>query len=531
MKNALSQIAFTLILCSCLFAVVAQAQTTAFTYQGKLTDTSAAASGTYHMQFRLYGAPTGNLLQFGPTIENTNVSVNNGIFTVVLDFGSGISFSGLYMQISIKRPADTSYTTLTPRQRLTSALGAVRSLDANAADSLSALCDLCVTDSQVSSVSGSKVVGAVNDALNAVNANNATTAGNVTGVVGIANGGTGSSIKNFVDLSTDQANIGGIKTFTGAQINFSLANGFVARGGNGSVPASGNGSRMMWHAGKAAFRAGWVIEDEWDETNIGLHSVATGQETIASGKNSVAMGYLTKATGEQSFAMGFNTLASGSFSTAIGRAVYATASDSIALGLSASTNGKQGSFVFGDASLSNGTINATAPNQFVVRAQRIWLGTNSSVTATQGYFLETSTGAGLTTGGAWFNSSSRELKTNFAPVNSRDVLRKVLQLPIQTWNYKSENPSTRHIGAMSQDFHQFFKFGDSEESIATVDADGVALAAIQGLNEELKDELKDRDAKIKRLEEQVKQQQVLVDAMRKMLCQQSSEAEICKEDK
>ena len=123
------------------------------------------------------------------------------------------------------------------------------------------------------------------------------------------------------------------------------------------------------------------------------------------------------------------------------------------------------------------------------------------------------------------------MKTNFAPVNSRDVLRKVLELPIQTWNYKSENADTRHIGAMSQDFHKAFQLGDSAESIATVDADGVALAAIQGLNEELKDELKDRDVKINWLEEQVKQQQVLLDAMRKMLCRQNPQTDICKENK
>src|SRR4030095_16796304 len=62
------------------------------------------------------------------------------------------------------------------------------------------------------SVDGTKVSG------NVANANNATaavTAGNVTGVVGVANGGTGSSTQNFVDLTTNQSNIGGNKSFTG----------------------------------------------------------------------------------------------------------------------------------------------------------------------------------------------------------------------------------------------------------------------------------------------------------------------------
>jgi hypothetical protein len=58
---------------------------------------------------------------------------------------------------------------------------------------------------------------------------------------------------------------------------------------------------------------------------------------------------------------------------------------------------------------------------------------------------------------------------------------------------------------MAQDFYAAFGTGGDNEHIGTVDADGVALAAIQGLNEELQDtktELKERDAKIKALEAQ-----------------------------
>jgi hypothetical protein len=38
---------------------------------------------------------------------------------------------------------------------------------------------------------------------------------------------------------------------------------------------------------------------------------------------------------------------------------------------------------------------------------------------------------------------------------------------------------------MAQDFHAAFGLGTDERHIATVDADGVALAAIQGLNQKL----------------------------------------------
>lgn len=91
--------------------------------------------------------------------------------------------------------------------------------------------------------------------------------------------------------------------------------------------------------------------------------------------------------------------------------------------------------------------------------------------------------------------SDRNAKRDLEPVNSRDVLEKVAALPLSTWSYIAD-PNVRHLGPMAQDFRAAFEVGQDEKSIATVDADGVALAAIQGLNqkvEELGNELKRRD--------------------------------------
>jgi trimeric autotransporter adhesin len=81
-------------------------------------------------------------------------------------------------------------------------------------------------------------------------------------------------------------------------------------------------------------------------------------------------------------------------------------------------------------------------------------------------------------------------------VNARDVLSHVATLPLEMWNFRAQDPSIRHIGPMAQDFYAAFGVGEDEKHISTVDADGVALAAIQGLYQELKD----RDAKIATLE-------------------------------
>ena len=78
---------------------------------------------------------------------------------------------------------------------------------------------------------------------------------------------------------------------------------------------------------------------------------------------------------------------------------------------------------------------------------------------------------------------------------------------------------------MAQDFFSTFKLGEGDKTIATIDPDGVALAAIQGLNEELKD----RDAKIDGLQEQVKRQQDQIDGLKKLVCLDHPEAAVCKE--
>ncbi len=201
------------------FSASAFAQTTAFTYQGRFTDTTIAqpTNGTYTMTFRLFDAATGgNQIPNNTTGVTSMVSVINGIFTVKLDFGAAaFNASGArYLEIQV------GSTILTPRQEITSTPFANRATNAAAADSLSANCVGCVTNAQINGIDGSKVTGTVANANaaamanTATTANSATTAGNVTGIVAIANGGTGSATQNFVDLSSNQT-IGGNKNFSG----------------------------------------------------------------------------------------------------------------------------------------------------------------------------------------------------------------------------------------------------------------------------------------------------------------------------
>jgi hypothetical protein len=97
-------------------------------------------------------------------------------------------------------------------------------------------------------------------------------------------------------------------------------------------------------------------------------------------------------------------------------------------------------------------------------------------------------GARLSNGGTWVNGSDRNRKDGFAAVSPREVLDKLAALPIQTWHYTNETAGIRHLGPMAQDFRAAFGLSSDDKSIATVDADGVALAAIQGLNQKVESE-------------------------------------------
>jgi hypothetical protein len=98
-------------------------------------------------------------------------------------------------------------------------------------------------------------------------------------------------------------------------------------------------------------------------------------------------------------------------------------------------------------------------------------------------------------------TSDRNAKENFDSISPAEVLAKVVGLPIQQWNFKNDG-STRHIGPVAQDFYEAFKVGSDDKHIATVDADGVALAAIQGLNQKVEGGTKRADARIEQLEAQ-----------------------------
>jgi len=155
------------------------------------------------------------------------------------------------------------------------------------------------------------------------------------------------------------------------------------------------------------------------------------------------------------------------------------------MGTLASTNLQPGAFVYGDAS-TDAVVTAMGPNQFVVRAA----GGFRFRTA-----ADLSTGCDLPSGSGTFScTSSRDAKENFRDENGERVLAQIARVPVQSWNYKTQDPGIRHLGATAQDFYAAFQLGEGETTISTVDADGINLLAVQALERRTREQAREIEA-------------------------------------
>ena len=109
------------------------AQTPEWTYQGRLLDSNLPPTAAYDFQFSLWNSPE-NGTQQGTTQTALGVAVANGTFTVSLNFGAQFDGSARFLQIAVRNAGGGAYTTLDPRQPITSGPYAIRSLNSTTAD-------------------------------------------------------------------------------------------------------------------------------------------------------------------------------------------------------------------------------------------------------------------------------------------------------------------------------------------------------------------------------------------------------------
>lgn len=247
---------------------------------------------------------------------------------------------------------------------------------------------------------------------------------------------------------------------------------YAAIGGGTRNTVEGEGSVVAGGAGNGAVG---------EKTSVvgGLANRAEGPYA------SVLGGYGNRADGQYAVALGGEgNLASGDHSLAAGRGARIAPEH-------------QGALVWSDSIPAE--FRSAAPNELAVRAT----GGVRLVTAVDGEGRPVG-GVMLAPGsGSWSILSDVGLKEGFQPPDRRAVLEGVRALEIAAWRYRSEDDGVLHLGPSAQDFRRTFELGDSDRYISSVDADGVALVAIQGLLDELErqgSELARLEARVKALE-------------------------------
>jgi hypothetical protein len=227
--------------------------------------------------------------------------------------------------------------------------------------------------------------------------------------------------------------------------------------------------------------AGWgTVGGGFANTAGNFATVAGGEGNTASGLHStVAGGYGNTASNINStVAGGASNTASGDSSTVAGGYLNtASGNYSFAAGVDANAT-HDGSFVWGDGTQAANSIGANTFSVLATGGIGLYPGSAQVGIAWGGGWSCT-----VNSGSNWACSSDRNLKEHFQTLDLRDVLGRVVAMPVTSWTVIG-HPDRRHIGPVAQDFHATFGLGDAKDDthIDIGDSQGVALAAIQGLN-------------------------------------------------
>jgi hypothetical protein len=237
--------------------------------------------------------------------------------------------------------------------------------------------------------------------------------------------------------------------------------------------------------------------------------------TVGGGIGNTASGYSsTVAGGGANIATGnWSTVGGGSVNRAYGhRSTVAGGADNVAAGDHSWAGGRRakthsagatpvdhaGAFAWADS--ANFDFNTIAADEFAVRSA----GGVRFVTAIDGTGTPTWTcGVSGGAGGSWGCTSDRDAKTDLVALDGAATLERLAALPVYQWTAKDDPRRTAHAGPTAQDFMAAFGLGDNDRMIGFADAQGVALAAIQGLNSKLEERLAERDARIQRQEQEI----------------------------
>ncbi|HEY3555588.1 MAG TPA: tail fiber domain-containing protein, partial [Casimicrobiaceae bacterium] len=283
------------------------------------------------------------------------------------------------------------------------------------------------------------------------------------------------------------ANYAGTHTITGAQAvdgggssNAATGDWSVVAGGQGNT-AAGRWSVIAGGSANATTNDYQAIGGGASNTAHGFISVIGGGalNDVNGNYGTIGGGHLNKTTFMESPVVsgGEANTASGNFSTVPGgRSNTASGAYSFAAGHRAKAT-TQCSFIWADSQEFD--FQPSVGNFFGVRATG-GVGLTVAINPTTGAVSQY---CNLLPGTpSWTCVSDRNAKENFAAVDAADILRKLVAMPISTWNFKGGDPRIRSLGPTAQDFYAAFALGNDDKTIATSNLASVGLAAIQGLH-------------------------------------------------
>ncbi len=349
------------------------------------------------------------------------------------------------------------------------------------------------------------------------------------GAIGGGNNNAAGSNNSTVGGGGDNFSSGSYSTVSGGRWNRARGQYSFVGGGGGGAEADSNAAIGNWSTvgGGQSNRA----TDFWATVGGGVFNVAGASLTTIGGgtSNTASAQRSTIAGGESNTTSNlFATVGGGQSGTASGRwATIGGGNINVASDTASTVGGGRGDTASGAYATVPGGRGNTAAGRYSLAAGRrakaihagafVWADSNNldfSSSADAEFNVRASGGtriysnSALTAGvtlaagaSAWVAVSDSILKRNIRVLDGKEMLEKVLQLPIKRWSYKAQDASIEHIGPMAQDFYPLFQVGDDEKTISTIDPPGIALAAIQGLykmleeqkaeNEELRGELRE----------------------------------------
>jgi len=265
---------------------------TAFTYQGRLTNSGVPANGACDFEFKLYDDANAGT-QVGSTQTKTNVGVSAGYFTIGnLDFGAD-AFNGQarWLAIGVRCPAGSgSYTALSPRQALTPAPHAL------------ALPGLwtqqnATSPNLIGGYHGNQVTGGVVGATIGGGGTNGNI-NRVTGDYGTVSGGRNNTASNsFASVGGGyQNNASSLAATIGGGFINTASNDYATVGGGRENVASGNGSTVGGGGSNTASSSSATVGGGFQNT------ASSAFATIPGGSGAAATHYGEMAYASGSFA-------------------------------------------------------------------------------------------------------------------------------------------------------------------------------------------------------------------------------------